>query len=212
MVRRAACIATLLLALAGIAKADSVAVTVDLGPPRFIGSPQEVRMMFGGLGGTPVSGQSQSINVLFANGEWIFGPSGPFDVVLNLSTGVAGCPGFMNGTGSFLAKDGTLLFNPIQLGSACSSNGSMAVGIISPPLTGPYSAYGFRFDVTYPTSPGRTVRDGELILSITDRSGGVFVEPLPEPGTLILLAAGLGILGLAALAGYHPVARSTSGQ
>jgi hypothetical protein len=181
------------------AQADSSAtVTVSLGPPQFINTLGELITPFGDLNGTPVNGQSESITVLFANREFIFSPGYDFDAGLVLQTSGVPCSGFFaSGTGSFhRSANGAPLFSPIQLGSACGSNGELAVGIEFPPLTGPYSVYGFQFNVTYPDSPGGSIGQGDLLLSFDNPDPAVFIEPLPETATWTLLLAGIALLGL----------------
>jgi PEP-CTERM motif len=188
----------IILLFASSAHADTV--TVDLGPPQYISSTGQLDIAFSDLNGTPLDGESQTITILFSGGEYLYTPDGyDFDTGLVLQTNGSDCPGFASGTGTFLGADGTPLFAPIALGSAegCGSSGELALGIEFPPLSGPYSAYGFQFDVTYPDDPGATIAAGDLLISFDNPWPEVFVEPLPEPPTFVLLSAGLGVLGLA---------------
>ncbi len=196
-------IAAVLMAIVPIPSlADTTNITVDLGPPRAILTPQQITIPFGDLSGISLNGETDTFDVLFSGDESIFTPNGTqFDTELAIDTPGSNCPGFAGGTGTYLGNNGAPLFAPITLGSAdeCGSSGEIAVGIEFPPLDGRSSIYGFQFNVTLPDDPGATLGNGNLLISINDPNPELFIEPLPEPSTLsLLMVALIGLLGLAA--------------
>ena len=208
MIRRTTWIISCLLALAGIAEADTITVQLTQQSGQYVGT-------FGGLDGTPLNGQTQSIDMMFANGQSFyifndFGNSSVLSIFGGLSvglqmTGGGVCPGdFLTGSSYLLGQNGVPLVSPGPIESACANSSSVYpagfVGVTPSPLTAlyaevggaplaPYTFYGVHFDLTYPNVPGATVSDGQMRV---DLEAGV-----PEPSSFFLLAVGLGFLVLA---------------
>jgi hypothetical protein len=194
--KMAPAVAVAVLLFASLARADSsTTITIDLGTSQLVNTTNELVIPFSGLNGTPVGGQTEMVTVLFDSGQSIeyMPPYLELNAGLRLNTNITPYPQFASGTGTFLAADGSDLFTPIRLGSADCINrdgsGCLAVGIEFPPTFSPTDIYGFRFDITYPDTPGATVTSGDLLLN---------VQPVPEPSTLLL-----SVMGLAALIGLR---------
>jgi hypothetical protein len=189
------------------------AIEVSLGPPHTITS-QTPLSPFDGMNGTPLEGESLSVDFSFSNNEFarIFTvTSADFQASIKLQTNSMGFVGFLDGTGYLIDING----NPIPgygiTGSASGSDGWMAISLFpllkdedgtpNMDLLRPFDFYGVHYDLMFPldNDPSIHVTGGDFWLS--DPSGGVFgVGPgLPRDivpdtgGTLLLLAVGIAL-------------------
>jgi hypothetical protein len=208
LIRRTTWVISCLLTLAGIARADTITVQLAQSGGEYVAT-------FDSFNGTPLNGQTQSIDMMFANGQsfHIFNDEGNSSVLsffggLSVALQITGggvCPGdFLTGSSYLLGQNGMPLVAPGPIESACGNSSSVYpagfVGVTPSPLTAlyaevggapaaPYTFYGVHFDLTYPNVPGATVSDGQMSV---DLEAGV-----PEPSSFLLLAVGLGFLVLA---------------
>lgn len=180
-----------LLSFSSLCRADSnTTITVDLGSATL--SSGQLAIPFSALNGTLVSGQSETVTVLFDGGQSIAyaPPYASLSAALLIGTNLSPYPEFAAGTGTFLAANGSDLFTPIALGSADGTDGPNGPGEMAlllafpPPFTGA-NIYGFQFNIDFPDPPGVSVNSGEFLLN---------VEPVSEPSAFLLVLAGLSAL------------------
>src|SRR6266480_5151163 len=123
-------IATLSLGTVGSARATTI--DLDLGTPPHVTS--KVTHSFAALNGTALQGQTLSLDFTFSNGEFVrlfTVTSNPFVALLKLQTNSSGMVNFLHGTGFLVDQHGNPLDQPLQLGSAAGSNGSLAAGLFT---------------------------------------------------------------------------------
>ena len=183
--RKSSALLLLLFALGLPIPAHSSPVTIDLGS--LGGGPYEFSANFADLNGTPISGQAQSLNIMFATPG--HAPYSIYDVVLIWRTDFGAFPGFLEpGTGFLMADGGAPLTPELALGRASGDDGSMAAGIIGGgPLTGLFDVRGAHFDTAFPNLPGHFVTGATLVVDALSVS-------VPEPASLVLLAGGIAAL------------------
>ncbi len=164
---------------------------------------------FHDIDGTMLQGQSLSLDVGWNDEKFVrllsvTDPS--FAALLTLQTNGTGLVGFVQGTGFLLDENGQAIGAPMQLGSASSDDGSLAVGLF--PLLynrsgSPLDFFGIHFDLLLPDHASIWLTGGELHLLAAgarpgDRLGigpGVPTDIVPDVGgKLLLLAAGVAAL------------------
>jgi hypothetical protein len=189
------------------------AIEVSLGSPHTITS-QTPLSPFNALNGTPLDGQSLSVDFSFSNNEFarIFTvTSADFQASIKLQTNSMGFVGFLDGTGYLIDINGNAIPGYGITGSASGSDGWMAISLFpllkdedgtpNTDLLRPFDFYGVHYDLMFPldNDPSIHVTGGEFWLS--DPSGGVFgVGPgLPRDvvpdsaSTLLLLGIALAV-------------------
>ncbi len=186
-------------ALLAVATARATLIQVDLGGSGRLTN--DTTALFGNLDGTSLDGQTLSLDFSFANSEFarLFSVTTSYEVLVTLQTNGTGLVGYLDGTGYLTDQNGDPL-HPIQdLGSASSSNGSMAVGLFPlPAVNTPVDDYGVHLNLLLPFNPSLEITGGEFRLYSYGDSGPFGVGPgvprnlVPEGGdTAILLAIGL---------------------
>lgn len=193
--------------------ANATLIEVDLGPAPKITS-QTPLSPFGALNGTPLEGQSASVDFSFSHNEFVrlFTSTSPtFDALVTLQTNGSGFLGFLEGTGYLVDIDGKAIPGFGITGSSSGSDGSMALGLFpllndkdgtpNPNLLRPLDFYGIHFDWSFPdvNDPSIHVTGGEFTL-ISDAPGvfgigpGIPADVVPDYGsTLFLLGIGLAL-------------------
>jgi hypothetical protein len=161
---------------------SSQTITINIGvtPP---GEDANIIIPFSNLSGTPLNGQSETINFVFTSPEYI--PTlGTLGAGMYLQTNEA-YPGFITGVGYLIGANGEPMGAPIVLGSSDCSCGVTGTGIYPPPISTLTAVYGFQFDVTYPDSLGVIVGDGQLDINYT---------AVPEPSMWPMLLFGIALV------------------
>lgn len=103
---------------------QATTIAIDLGTSPNITS--HVGDTFTDLNGTPILGQTMSLDLMFTNGNFarLFTVTRSlFSVSLQLQTNAVGLVGFLSGTGYLLEAAGNGVFGPQELGS---TSGMMA--------------------------------------------------------------------------------------
>ena len=193
--------------------ADAAPIVVSLGPSHTITS-QTPSSPFNALNGTPLDGQSLSVDFSFSNNEFarVFSvTSDDFQAVIKLQTNNLGFAGFLDGTGYLIDINGNEIPGFGITGSASGNKGWIALSLFpllkdedgtpNTDLLRPFDFYGVHYDLTFPDidDPMIHVTGGEFWLS--DPSGGVFgVGPgvprniVPDSGsTLVFLGLALAL-------------------
>jgi hypothetical protein len=199
---RALCGVTItLLALAGALARPVAAATIVVDPGPIGPAPPELDIQFDDLDGTPVNGQSLSLDFMFADGTWIFTTSDSHGVLLLLQTSNVGpfIDTGLPGTGYFLDEAGASLNGMMALFYPSGSNngGLLAASLYSGaslnqpnPIDGPFRYFGIHYDFTLPVMAGIQVTGAKLRIVRAD------LVSVAEPASLSLL--GLGLAGIAA--------------
>ena len=215
---RAVMLAGLLVSFAK--SANATPIEIDLGPPHTITS-QTPSSPFEELNGTPLSGQTVSVDFSFSNNEFVrlfTITSTTFDAFIKLQTNGSGFLGFLEGTGYLVDMQGNAIPGFGITGSASGNDGSLAIGLFpllkdedgtpNTDLLRPLDFYGIHYDLSFPDVNDSSIHviGGEFTL-ISD-AGGVFgIGPgiprdiVPDSGsTLFLLGMGIGLaIGFRAL-------------
>ncbi len=186
---------------------QATTIAIDLGTSPNITS--HVGDTFTDLNGTPILGQTMSLDFMFTNGNFVrlFTVTQPlFDVSLQLRTSGVGSVGLLTGTGYLLDKFNFGFLTPQELGSASSDDASMFVGLfplLSGQLESPSDFYGIHLDLIFPINPSVSITEGQFDLIASglnndDRFGigpGVPSDIVPDSGgTILLLGASMAAL------------------
>jgi hypothetical protein len=189
---------------------DATPILIDIGPSPNITT--HVGTTFNDLNGTPLQGQTLSLDFLFTNGEFarLFSVTdSQFAVLITLNTTGSGMVGFPGGMGSLLDQTGSPFGTAEPLGSAVGSDGSMSVALVplrSGQFSTPLDFFGVHTDLMLPTNLAMTVTGGEFqLVSAGANSHDVFgIGPgipaniVPDSGSTLLLST-LMLLALLAL-------------
>ena len=192
-------------ALLSAAAAQATNIPLNLGDS---GTFPDVTLSFTDLSGTPLSGQSLTLDFTFNGNRFVrlFSVTTNFEVSLKLNTNGAGSPGFLSGTGFLADENGNPLQPPQELGAA-SSNGWMAARLfaVSPDSNGPNRPFDFfdvHFSLTLPDNPSLQITGGEIGLFGAPGPFGVGpgippdIVPDAEATLLLLGMACFGLFGL----------------
>lgn len=191
------------LSLGAIGSVRATTIDLDLGTPPHVTC--NVANSFDGLNGIGLHGQTLSLDFRFSHGEFVrlfTVTSNPFVALLKLQTNSPGTLDFLHGTGFLVDRHGNPLDQPLQLGSAAGSNGSLAAGLfplLSGDLPRPLDFFGIHLDLKLP--PARSISiTGEEFLFMSDRNApfgvgpGVPTDIVPDPGSTLFLLS-LALLG-----------------
>ncbi len=181
---------------------EAMPISINLGSAPNITS--HVTASFSDLNGTPLQGQTLSLDFLFAGGQFarLFSVTNPsFAALITLHTSGAGVVGFLDGTGSLLDQTGNTVGMAEFLGSASDNEGSMSVALF-PLLSGDFSApldfFGIHTSLLLPINLPVTVTGGDFQLisagatpqDVFGIGPGIPRDIVPESGsTLLLLSA-----------------------
>jgi len=195
-----------LLAMAA-GKVQAVTIDIGLGDPGKLLS--EKTVAFSALNGTSLDGQSLPLDFIFSADEFVrvFTITTSYAVLVTLQTNGSGVVGFLHGTGHLLDQYGHGLCTPQTLGSASSSDASMAAGLFplfSGEFTHPFDHYGVHYALELPVNSPISITGGEVRLYTYDGNGpfgigpGLPIDIVPDTGgTLFFL--GIGLMGLMAV-------------
>jgi hypothetical protein len=196
------------LCLVAWSASNATPISIDLGPSPHITT--HVDTSFSDLNGTPLQGQSLSLDFLFANAKFVrlFSVTDPqFTVLITLNISGSGDVGVLSGTGFLLDQNGNALGSPEVLGSA-GSDGSISVGLLpllSVQFSTPLDFFGVHTSLLLPSNSSLTVTGGEFQLVNAGGSQHVFgIGPgvprdiVPDSGSTLLLC-GLTLLALPAI-------------
>jgi len=191
------------LSLGAIGSARATTIDLDLGTNPHVTS--NVANSFDGLNGIGLHGQTLSLDFRFSHGEFVrlfTVTSNPFMALLKLQTNSSGMVDFLHGTGFLVDRHGNPLDQPLQLGSAAGSNGSLAAGLF-PLLPGdlqrPFDFFGIHLDLKLPAAPSISITGEEFLFK--SNGGGPFgIGPgipsdiVPDQGSTLFLLS-LALLG-----------------
>jgi hypothetical protein len=187
-------------------RANAVLISADLGPPHTI-TYQTSPSSFDALQGTPLDGQTLSLDFSFSNGEYvrIFNvTSWTFDASVKLQTDGSGLLGFLDGTGYLVDINGNAIPGYGVTGSASGSDGSLFLGLFpllkdengtpDTDLLRPFDFYGVHYDLILPdvNDPSIHLTAGQFTL-FSDPDGvfgigpGVPANVVPDSGSTVLL-------------------------
>jgi len=191
------------LSLAAIGSVRATTIDLDLGTPPHVTS--NVANWFDGLNGIDLQGQTLSLDFRFSHGEFVrlfTHTSNPFVALLKLQTNSSGMVNFLHGTGFLVDQHGNPLHQPLQLGSAAGSNGSLAAGLfplLSGDLQRPFDFFGIHLDLRLPAAQSISITGEEFLFK--SNGGGPFgIGPgvpndiVPDPGSTLFLLS-LALLG-----------------
>lgn len=195
--------------------ACATAFVIDLGNSHHVTS--QVTAPFDGLNGTSLLGQTVSLDLTWANGNFgrVFTITAPsFDAAITLQTNGSGLLGFLAGTGFLTDANGKAIPGWGITGSASGDDGSMTLGLFpllkdqsgtpNDKLQRPLDFFGIHYDITLPVAdPSLLVTGGQFGLfsdpgQVFGIGPGLPRDIVPDTGeTLLLLGIGLaGIQGI----------------
>jgi hypothetical protein len=176
--------------------AQATNIGIDLGPAHVLTgiNPETNRLPFDGLRGTPLFGQTVSVDFFFAHNGFvrIFTATGPaFDVQVNLQTNGSGLLGFLHGSGYLIDAQGNAIPGFGVTGSASGDDGSLGIGLFpllkddsgtpNQDLARPLDFYGVHYDLTLPVvDPSVEVTSGQFLLA----GNGIFTPFAIGPGRI----------------------------
>src|SRR5215217_2998319 len=111
--------------------ADAITIETDLGSAPAIKT--HTATPFDALNGTPLAGQTLSLDFMFTDGEFarLFTvTSFSFTCMLDLRTNATGSLGFADGIGYLLDQNGDALHTPQDLGIASDDEGGIHAGLL----------------------------------------------------------------------------------
>ena len=178
-------------------------VSVDLGPSHTITS-ETPPASFDSLNGTPLDGQSVSLDFSFSNNEFvrIFSvTSYTFQASIELGTNGSGLLGYLQGTGYLIDINGNAIPGFGITGSASGNDGSLELSLFpllkdkdgtpNTDLIRPFDFYGIHYDLVLPNADDIFVTDGELTLlsnpGVFGIGPGIQRDIVPDSGDTLLL-------------------------
>jgi len=198
--------------------AQATSIGINLGPARVLTgiNPETNRVPFDGLNGTPIFGETISVDFYFANNGFvrIFTKTAPlFDVLVNLDTNGSGLLGYLHGSGYLIDAQGNAIPGFGVTGSASGDDGSLGIGLFpllkddsgtpNQNLARPLDFYGVHYDLTLPMANSWVeVTGGQILLA----DNGIFTpfaigpgriprDIVPDSGsTFMLLVLGFGLV------------------
>src|SRR5688572_14973831 len=152
---------------------------------------------FNDLNGTPLSGQSLSLDFIFADSKYIFSQqaqaSGPWLQLVTDHQFPAGNNGIV-GTASALDAQGVALYT-VPFGPAGTGPTDTLRGIFFPNVTGPIGYHGAHYEVTLPVIAGARIIGGNLNIV-----GSSWISVPEPPAVWMILTAGF---AFCVFSGFH---------
>ncbi len=197
-------LALIALLATAFGRVHATTIEIDLGPAKTLS--YDTAVAFDDFNGTPLLGQTFSLDFTFADDEFVrlFSVTKTYQTALTLQTDGEGLVGYLNGTGYLLDDQGDPLHTPQSLGRVSSSDAWMCAGLFplwSGEVQTPFDGYGVHYDLTLPVNPSVEVTGAQLRLFAYGGEGPFGIGPgLPQNivpdtgGTLLLLGLGLSML------------------